>query len=317
MGKLLTAAKKRAEVASESSVSDHCTLGKLAAERLEITQTDISTKSSTKKFERDIHASLFRFCPELEEMDIRKVSDGDCRQWAFKHGEHYAANRFNWSVSVMKQIFELAIDQGFRATNPARKLKRAKIVEKDLGLILPQPDKFAEWVAEIRIPRNRWSKHCADWVEFQAYSGLRPDNESPFVQWKHCDFTNNELVVTGDPENEGTKNRTTRRIPMNGNLLALLTRMRSEREDEDLKIWVLQVSTARKAMKRAASVVGIEDLKPYDLRHLFATRCLESGVDAATAANWLGHKDKGALILRVYNHVRNAHSHAAAAKVSF
>jgi len=314
---LLEEEQKRTELASPSTKSGTCTLEQMAEERLEIALCDTSTKSSTKKFEQEVHAALFRFKPDFGKLEISKVIEKDCREWAIKHREHFSAGRFNWALSVMKQIFELAIEQGFRMTNPAKKLKRAKIMQKDLGMILPEPKLFAEWIKEIRTCNNRWNNRCGDWVEFQAYTGLRPDTESPFVTWKHVDFETNELVVIGDLKNEGTKNRSTRRIPMSDNLRELLQRMRSERPKEGMDIPVLQIKGARKAMKRAAAAVGMEDITPYDLRHLFATRCLESGVDAATVANWLGHKDKGALVLKVYNHVRDAHSHDAAKKVSF
>jgi site-specific recombinase XerC len=54
-----------------------------------------------------------------------------------------------------------------------------------------------------------------------------------------------------------------------------------------------------------------------DLRHLFATRCIESGVDIPTVSRWLGHKDGGALAMRVYGHLRDQHSAEMAQKVTF
>jgi integrase len=53
------------------------------------------------------------------------------------------------------------------------------------------------------------------------------------------------------------------------------------------------------------------------LRHLFATRCIESGVDIPTVSRWLGHKDGGALAMKTYGHLRDEHSQAMAAKVAF
>jgi integrase len=77
------------------------------------------------------------------------------------------------------------------------------------------------------------------------------------------------------------------------------------------------VKEAQKAMDSAARIVGMERITHHDLRHLFATRCIESGVDVPTVARWLGHKDGGALAMRTYGHLREEHSRAAAAKVSF
>jgi integrase len=73
----------------------------------------------------------------------------------------------------------------------------------------------------------------------------------------------------------------------------------------------------RGALARACSVVGISRITHHDLRHLFATRCLESGVDIPTVARWLGHKDGGALAMKVYGHLRNQHSQEMAQKVRF
>jgi integrase len=61
----------------------------------------------------------------------------------------------------------------------------------------------------------------------------------------------------------------------------------------------------------------MERITHHDLRHLFATRCIESGVDVPTVARWLGHRDGGALAMRTYGHLREEHSRAAAAKVTF
>jgi hypothetical protein len=50
---------------------------------------------------------------------------------------------------------------------------------------------------------------------------------------------------------------------------------------------------------------------------LFATCCIESGVAVPTVARWLGHKDGGALAMKVHGHLRNQHSREMAKKVKF
>jgi len=70
-------------------------------------------------------------------------------------------------------------------------------------------------------------------------------------------------------------------------------------------------------MARACQEIGISRITHHDLRHLFATRCIESGVDIVTVSRWLGHKDGGALAMKTYGHLRNEHSQAMAQKVKF
>jgi integrase len=71
------------------------------------------------------------------------------------------------------------------------------------------------------------------------------------------------------------------------------------------------------AMKAVEKKAGIAHLTHHDLRHLFATRCIESGVDIPTVSRWLGHKDGGALAMKVYGHLRNQHSASMAKLVNF
>jgi integrase len=79
----------------------------------------------------------------------------------------------------------------------------------------------------------------------------------------------------------------------------------------------MQVSECTIALARACKELGIPNLTHHDLRHLFATRCIESGVDIPTVSRWLGHKDGGALAMKTYGHLRNEHSQAMAQKVKF
>jgi integrase len=80
---------------------------------------------------------------------------------------------------------------------------------------------------------------------------------------------------------------------------------------------ILQVGECHLALARACKEIGIARLTHHDLRHLFATRCIESGVDIPTVSRWLGHKDGGALAMKTYGHLRNEHSQAMAQKVRF
>ena len=97
----------------------------------------------------------------------------------------------------------------------------------------------------------------------------------------------------------------------------LLEQMRAKRPNEPLTAKVMHVSECQKPMNRAAKKVGMIRITHHDLRHLFATRCIETGVDIPTVSRWLGHKDGGALALKVYGHLRDQHSVDMAGKVTF
>ncbi|MGO9202712.1 MAG: tyrosine-type recombinase/integrase [Limisphaerales bacterium] len=68
---------------------------------------------------------------------------------------------------------------------------------------------------------------------------------------------------------------------------------------------------------QALTSQGLPHLSHDDLRHLFATQCIESGVDIPTVSRWLGHKDGGALAMKTYGRLRQTHSQQQAATADF
>jgi integrase len=136
------------------------------------------------------------------------------------------------------------------------------------------------------------------------------------VTWADVDFRNGRIRVTGDPVT-GTKNSEVRFVPMIPEMADLLRGLRANRADEPTENFVMPVRECQKAMDRAATAVGMKRLTHHDLRHLFATRCIESGVDIPTVSRWLGHKDGGALAMKTYGHLRDAHSAQMAQRVTF
>ncbi len=310
---LLREQKRRAELNVDDSALQ--SIAELIAIRAAQIENDASTKPATKKYWGEIHAALQKSWPELAEMEIDKVSREQCEKWAGKYVNAVSATRYNNTLGALKKLFELAIERGARYTNPAQHLKRVRASQKDLTGKLPDREHFHKWVSEIRSSPTGWAEDCADLVEFLAYTGLRI-GEARCVLWKDCNRKSGELLVTGDPE-EGTKNRLIRRVPIIADFEDLLERIekRIGKQSPDEKL--ARVATARAAMKSAADKAGIARLTHHDLRHLFATTCIESGVDIPTVSKWLGHKDGGALAMKVYGHLRNQHSLEEAKKVSF
>ncbi len=175
---------------------------------------------------------------------------------------------------------------------------------------LPEPEQFRRFVQAIQQGAGWCSRKCADRVQFVAYGGFRK-TEATHVTWDDCDFVRRQIRACG------TKNGEPRMVPMIGDMETLLLRLRSTRSAEPPETAVMEVNECQKAMDRAARQTGMARITHHDLRRLFATRCIESGVDIPTASRWLGHKDGGALAMKVYGHLRNQHSQEMAQKVKF
>jgi integrase len=279
-------------------------------ERLE---ANTHIKPRTKAYYKEALAALLKSWSGLAETDVKRVSERDCRDWAARFFRQFSGNRANNTLMVLRNIFEIVVESGVLYTNPARGVKRAKIRGKEL--VLPSRDQFVRFVDEIRSAGGRDSKNCADFVQFVAFSGCRL-SEAIAVTWGDVDFQKAELTIRGDAVTR-TKNSEIRRVPMIPELQALLHQMRAERAEEPVSESVLRVREAQKAMNRAAMRVGMARITHHDLRHLFATTCIEAGIDIPTVSRLLGHKDGGALAMKVYGHLRDDHARAAVSKVRF
>ena len=226
----------------------------------------------------------------------------------------FRSSAFNNTVGTLKLILDIAVEAGARYDNPATHIKRKRILQKVLHL--PSQDEFSELVATVRKADGAWGRKCGDFIEFLAYSGCRK-GEAARVEGRHCDFEKGEIAILGDPVT-GTKNWEIRRVPMISDMRHLLERIKSERGEKEFESNpIMRIRECQGAINTACEKLGIDRFTHHDLRHLFATRCIESGVDIPTVSRWLGHKDGGALAMKTYGHLRDQHSANMAKKVVF
>ena len=289
------------------------TFGEAAALCLGREAKNVEIKRRTKAYRIEVHAALLRSWPGLDELPLRRITPSVCRDWAISFSKRFSATRYNGTLSHLRRVFEIGVENGILHTNPSAGLKRRGVKSKQLQL--PTRAQFADFIAAMRAGNSRDSNHCADLAQGLAFTGCRI-SEAARVTWRDLDFHHNEIVIRGDPE-EATKNGEIRRVPMIPSARSLFDRLKSQRLHDEAGDAVFSVRECQQSMNRAAKVVNMTRITHHDLRHFFATICLEGGVDIPTVSRWLGHKDGGALAMRTYGHLRREHSVAQAQKVSF
>ncbi len=237
-------------------------------------QANVSLKPRSKDYREMMIDFIRRSWPSLLETDVRKVSERDCENWLTRYQQHYAPTVVNNSVGTLRAVFDEAIKTGARFNNPASGLSRVRVRAKRLEL--PSREEFLRFVDEIRTAGARQSKDCANLVRFLAYSGVRI-GEARYVTWADANLQRRELHVRGDPET-ATKNGERRYVPMIAELEQMLTELRSQRSEEPATATVMRVFECQNSMTHAAAKIGMKRITHHDLRHLFATICIESGV---------------------------------------
>jgi integrase len=274
---------------------------------------DVTIKPSTRRYWNQIFAALLKTWPALESREIRRITRTDCTEWARRFRKTASPTRYNNTIAGLRHVFKIAVDAGVIYGNPADKLERMPVRQRELTL--PSREQFLQIVDHVAKAGAWCSRDCADFLRGLAFTGMRI-GEAAQVEWRDLDIAVGEVIVRGDAQT-GTKNWTIRRVPMIPDARALFERMHSERSEESLTEKVFRVNEAQRAINSACKKLGIPRLTHHDLRHLFATICIESGVDIPTVSRWLGHKDGGALAMKTYGHLRREHSIAQAQRVTF
>lgn len=218
----------------------------------------------------------------------------------------YSATRRNGLLDTVRKMFALLLENGHVTHDPTRSLARIPVRPKTPDV--PSTADFLRVLDDIRKQPSDYAMESANFVAFLAYSGCRI-SEARAVMWQHVNA--DTITVTGGAT--GTKNRQVRHVPIIPPMRELLDAMHYKGAAGCL----FDIHSPRFAITNACRRLDVKPFTPHTLRHMFATVCIESGVDMPTIARWLGHKDGGALLMRTYGHLRDEHSQRQAGRVRF
>ncbi len=274
----------------------------------EAKREDATIKKATRHYYQQIAVALPKVAVTLEdnplEKSISKVKLADLRNLMDEFAKSYSESRYNGALALLRRTYDRAIEAGFVATNVPDGLKR--LYPKNKEYDLPTAEELAKIVADILSQKKHFSKATAAAVEFMAYTGLRI-SEARKIRWKNIKA---DWLTTANAKNENI-----RQVPLIPAALDLLSRLQSVGLPTGPNDPVMLVKSPRIALDNSCERLDIQHMRIHDLRHIFATRCIEAGVDFKTLAEWLGHQDGGVLCAKVYGHLCKKHSSEMAKRV--
>jgi excisionase family DNA binding protein len=184
----------------------------------------------------------------------------------------------NREITIMKRMFNLAIDWNLTDKNPVAKIKLFSEKDTQKERILSEEEEAA-LLAEC-------PNYLRPIVITALHTGMRR-GEILNLRWKNVDLGKRMIKV------EHTKNGKCRIIPANEHLYQVLAAIKRKNENAEYVFpnpeTGLRYTEVKKSFKNACKKAGIKDLRFHDLRHTFATRLIESGVDLITVRDLLGH----------------------------
>jgi integrase len=234
-------------------------------------------------------------------MAIADISTRDCENWAARRGKGIAASTFNKDSEVLKAVLEFAVTSGVILSNPAKRIRRRKVVNKEI--LIPSQSEFQQILDDIAAQDAR-AQEAVNLIKLLGFSGMRL-TEATELTWQEVDFERGSFLVTGGEI--GTKNHEARTVPLFPTLRAFLESLYTKRKPSSSEK-VAKTSTARTAITNACNRLKLPAYSHHSLRHYFVSNAIEKGVDFKTIAAWIGHKDGGLLVARTYGHLRDTHS---------
>ena len=208
---------------------------------------------------------------ELTPLDIEKFK-------AEKLKEGVAKSTVNRYMAILKTMFNIAITWGYTKDNPVRRVKFFSEKDNLKERILTEEEEDRLFEAS--------SEHLKPILVVALNSGMRR-GEILNLKWENIDFQAKEILV------ENTKSGRPRTIDINSHLLNELVKLKNEAQDSQNVFLNSKTGKPYKKLQTSFSGArrraGIKNLRFHDLRHTFASRLVERGVDLIRVKELLGH----------------------------
>lgn len=239
-------------------------------------------------------------------------------------------------VIALRNVLKAAVEAGHLRELPRfPKLqsppppRRHLISPQEFGRLL------ASCIAKNRagIPATKNGEQLRAFLRVLAFTGAR-EQEALALKWTHVDFDGRRIFIGAEDEFTAaamtigiggtSKNRDSRCVDFNPQLESLLQEMHARRAPDSSYLFPspqrgdrdIPAKTLRESFKLIRTRAGLPTVGFHDLRHMFCSFCVMAGIDFLTIAGWLGHKDGGILIGKVYGHLLDEHRRKMAAKLT-
>jgi integrase len=253
-------------------------------------------KVNKRSWKRD-RTFMAHFRPFFEGRMLHRMTPMLIEDYKRKRRENVTGATVNRELACLKHMFNMALNDGIVAENPVRKVRFFREDGQRERILTPEEE-------------GELLKHCNDYLKnavlIALNTGMRR-GEILALKWGQVDLARGVLTV------ENTKNGKRRKIPVNSALRCVLGKLR-ENGDSDEFVFPNRktgesVKNVKKSFRRACEKAGIKGFRFHDLRHTFATRLVERGVDLATVSELLGHST--IVLTKRYSHPSPAHKREA------
>ncbi len=235
------------------------------------------------KMQESYDVSLKHFIPFFGDSKLSSISRKTISRYkVLRRDEGAAPATVNKELAMLSKAFSLAVEEWeWLKDKPFSKIQREKMDnERDRWLTTDE--------------ESRLLKNCPGWlseiVVFALNTGLRKD-ELLSLEWYRVDLERKTILI------KKTKNGKPKTLPLNRIALDVLEQRSKVRTIKNELVFFnrkgtkINGYTLSRTFKNITGETGIKDFRFHDLRHTFATRLAQAGVDLYKISKLLGHED--------------------------
>ena len=268
-----------------------------------------TTKTTT--YQKYAHAITTRILPTLGNLPLDKLTATALQSFTVSlSSSGLSANSVNGVISVLKNSLKRAVSLGVTEKEFTSAIVRPKRHEKQVNCFtLAEQRKIERHIFESKKPKLFGVILC-------LYTGLRI-GELLALKWSDIDLKKGVLSVSKSCRDSWVDGKyfkiidtpktssSARAIPLPKQLLTLLKERKklatSEFVVSDKGQFGMQLRSYQKTFELLLKRLDLPRKGFHSLRHTFATRALECGMDVKTLSEILGHKDP-TVTLKRYAH---------------
>lgn len=243
---------------------------------------------------------------EIQEFLTQQKKDGNMR-----NGEKLSATSTNMMLSILNLAFEYACDMEYVEENPCVRVRRTK----------PEAKKVEAFTVEeqraIEIEISRSDDRRLHGIRLCLYTGIRI-GELLGLTWDDIDLDRGVIKITKTVYREKGENGAWRlcvdtpKTKASDRIIPLpeyITNMLRQDYESAISPYVVENKKGERMSIRSYQYIfeklteraGVRKLNFHALRHTFATRAIECGMDIKTVADIMGHQN-ASITLNRYAH---------------
>lgn len=275
-----------------------------------------------RTFERYRDIARIHIIPQLGECDLDDITSYHLQNHInyllmrgnTKNGIGLSVNYVNSIITLIQASLKIANKTGYSKKFVGDSIRRPKGMEKEITCFSAEEQQKIE-----KLALNS-KKEKLKGIIISLYTGLRI-GELLALEWNDIDFSNGLITVNKtcyDSTEEGFRVRKTetpktkssrRIIPCPNKLLQLVQNMKNATDSKYVisdKGKPIYIRSYQRSFELLLKKAAIPHKGFHSLRHTFATRAIECGMDIKTLSEILGHKN-ATVTLNRYAHSMMAH----------